>query len=115
MFGAEQQKPAICTPGIWLETSACAQNNVLGVTSMPWYNALSSDGEVLHPWTLPGGLYNGYNLGNTCAWRHAAPSADAMRISVIRAGSSSAPTRSCAVQGLSRDGPLARPRAHVRG
>ena len=34
---------------------------------MPWYGALAGDGEVLHPWTMPGGLYNGYNLGNTCA------------------------------------------------
>ncbi len=45
------------------------QNSVLGVTTLPWYGSLPNDGEVLHPWTLPAGLYTGYNLGNTCVWR----------------------------------------------
>ncbi len=24
-----------------------------------------ADGTIIHPYTMPGGLYNGYNLGNT--------------------------------------------------
>ena len=35
------------------------------ISTLPWYNAGSQDGSVIHPWSLPGGPYTGYNLGNT--------------------------------------------------